>query len=310
MPLSQEKKEAYFQKIGQYFDEYQKFFIVGCDNVGSNQMQQVRKGLRGKAVVLMGKNTLIRKALRAKLEDHPNIEKILPFIKENIGFVFTNEDLSDVRATIAQYKVGAPARVGSVAPLDVTVPAGPTGMEPTQTSFFQALNISTKINKGQIEIVSDVKLITTGNKVTASQAALLQKLNIKPFQYGLIIQNVYDNGSLYDPKVLDLTDDDLAGFFSSGLRNIAAISMQLNYPTQASVPHSLVNGLKNVLSIALATEEYSFPLADKIKEAIKNPGVAAAPAAAAAAPAAGKKEEKKPEPESESDADMGLDLFG
>ena len=35
----------------------------------------------------------------------------------------------------------------------------------------------------------------------ASEATLLSKLGIKPFSYGLIIQQVYDNGSLYDPKV-------------------------------------------------------------------------------------------------------------
>lgn len=82
-------------------------------------------------------------------------------------------------------QVGAPARVGLVAPNDVSVPAGSTGMDPSQTSFFQALGIATKINKGTIEIVSDVHLIKTGDKVGASQATLLSKLGIKPFKYGL-----------------------------------------------------------------------------------------------------------------------------
>jgi hypothetical protein len=54
-----------------------------------------------------------------------------------------------VKAEIAKYKVGAPARVGLVAPNDVTIPAGGTGMDPSQTSFFQALAIATKINKGE-----------------------------------------------------------------------------------------------------------------------------------------------------------------
>ena len=78
----------------------------------------------------------------------------------------------------------APARSGTVAPCDVIVPAGPTGCDPGQTAFFQALAIPTKIAKGQIEIISDVKLITLGEKVGSSEAALLQKLNIKPFSYG------------------------------------------------------------------------------------------------------------------------------
>jgi len=67
---------------------------------------------------------------------------------------------------------------------------------------LQALNIASKINKGQVEIVADVHLIKEGAKVGSSEAALLQKLNVKPFQYALKPQAVYDNGTIYDPKLL------------------------------------------------------------------------------------------------------------
>lgn len=87
-----------------------------------------------------------------------------------------------MKAEIEKFKVGAAARVGTIAPNDVHVPAGVTGMDPSQTSFFQALGIATKINKGTIEIVSDVHLIKTGDKVGPSQATLLVKLGVKPFK--------------------------------------------------------------------------------------------------------------------------------
>merc|ERR1712021_245769 len=104
----------------------------------------------------------------------------------------------------------APAKVGSIAPNDVIVPKGPTGCDPGQTAFFQTLQISTKITRGQIEMVNDTNLIIAGDKVTASQAALLQKLGIEPFLYGVKLVAVYDSGSLFDAKVLDITDDVLA----------------------------------------------------------------------------------------------------
>lgn len=56
---------------------------------------------------------------------------------------------------------------------------------------------------------SDVQLIKTGDKVGASEATLLNMLNISPFSFGLIIQQVYDNGSIYSPEVLDITEDAL-----------------------------------------------------------------------------------------------------
>lgn len=38
-------------------------------------------------------------------------------------------------------QVGAPARVGLVAPIDVVVPPGNTGLDPSQTSFFQVCHL-------------------------------------------------------------------------------------------------------------------------------------------------------------------------
>merc|ERR1719353_1454872 len=112
----------------------------------------------------------------------------------NIGFVFTAGDLEDLEAVTQEYVKPAAAKAGVIAPCSCTIPKGPTGLDPAQTSFFQALNIATKINKGSIEIINDCTVITAGNKVGSSEAALLAKLNVKPFFYGLAIKYMYEGG--------------------------------------------------------------------------------------------------------------------
>jgi len=304
-------KANYFVKLTQLLDEYPKCFIVGADNVGSKQMQEIRIALRGKAVVLMGKNTMMRKAIRGHLESNPDLERLLPHIKMNVGFVFTNEELISVRDMLLANKVKAPAKAGALAPLDVIVPAQNTGMGPEKTSFFQALSIPTKITKGTIEIIQDVPLITAGDRVGMSEATLLNMLKISPFTYGLVVQKVYDSGSVFDPEILDITDDDLKAKFMSGVAQVAALSLAISYPTIASVPHSVVNGMKNLLAVAAVTD-ITFKEAEMLKEFLADPSkfaAAAAPAAAAAAPAAAAAA-KAPEPESEEeDDDMGFGLF-
>ncbi|KAK3527500.1 hypothetical protein QTP86_023717 [Hemibagrus guttatus] len=300
------------QGIDQLLNDYPKCFIVGADNVGSKQMQTIRLSLRGKAVVLMGKNTMMRKAIRGHLENNPALEKLLPHIRGNVGFVFTKEDLTEVRDLLLANKVPAAARAGAIAPCEVTVPAQNTGLGPEKTSFFQALGITTKISRGTIEILSDVQLIKPGDKVGASEATLLNMLNISPFSYGLIIQQVYDNGSVYSPEVLDITEDALHKRFLEGVRNIASVCLQIGYPTLASIPHSVINGYKRVLAVAVETD-YSFPLADKVKAFLADPSafaVAAAPSAAAAAPAAAPAAAAEPakEESEQSDEDMGFGL--
>jgi len=305
-------KAAYFQKLTTAFDEYPKCFLVEADNVGSRQMQQIRMSLRGHAVVLMGKNTMMRKAIRGHLAQDPKLEQILPHIIGNIGFVFTKEELTDVRALILENKVKAPARAGAIAPLDVTVPAQNTGLGPEKTSFFQALNIPTKITKGTIEIIADVKLIKEGDKVGMSDSTLLNMLKISPFTYGLIVKKVYDSGTVFDPAILDVTDDDIKEKFMAGVRNVAALSLQIRYPNTASVPHSIVNGMKKCMALAAVTN-ITFKEAVVMKEYLADPSKFAtvAPATGAAAPTAdaGAKEEKNEEPEEESDDDMGFGLF-
>ncbi|XP_072002457.1 large ribosomal subunit protein uL10 [Engystomops pustulosus] len=304
-------KSNYFMKIIQLLDDYPKCFIVGADNVGSKQMQQIRMSLRGKAVVLMGKNTMMRKAIRGHLENNSALEKLLPHIKGNVGFVFTKEDLTEVRDMLLANKVPASARAGAIAPCEVTVPAQNTGLGPEKTSFFQALGITTKISRGTIEILSDVQLIKTGDKVGASEATLLNMLNISPFSFGLIIQQVYDNGSIYSPEVLDITEDALRTRFLEGVRNVASVCLQIGYPTVASIPHSIINGYKRVLAVAVETD-YSFPLADKVKAFLADPSafaVAAPVVEAAKAPAAAPAQEKEKEESEESDDDMGFGLF-
>jgi len=305
------RKEGLKAKLDKYLVEYKNVLICTVDNVGSHQMQKVRISLRGKAVVLMGKNTICRKAIREHMADNASLEALLPFVKGNIGFVFTNQDLNTVRKIVLENKVPAAARQGALAPIDVIVPPGPTGLDPGQTAFFQTLNIATKIARGSIEIVNQVLLIKTGEKVTSSHVALLGKLNILPFFYGIKVTHVYEGGSVYEASVLDLTKDDLYAKFFAGVRKIAALSLAIGYPTVASVPHVLGGAFRKLLYIGAASG-YEFKEAKAFLEA-----GAAAPAAAAAtgaAPAAagkvaakdagkgkGKKEEVVEEPAAEEE---------
>jgi len=273
-----ERKSKFKVKLEEFLRDYKNIMVVGIDNVGSNQMQKIRILLRGKAVMLMGKNTLMRMIIREQVVSNPKLEVLLSFIKGNMGLVFTNEDLSSIRNSIVSNKVPAAAKSGTFAPTDVFVPPGATGLDPAQTSFFQALNIATKIVRGAIEIVNEVHLIKKGDKITSSAVALLSKLNIKPFFYGIVVLNVYENGSVYPVHVLDLTPEDLLAKFMGGVQKLAAASLAINYTTTASLPYVLSNGFKKLAAIALESD-YMFKEIDQIKSSASAPTSTVAPSA-------------------------------
>ncbi|KAL8694879.1 MAG: hypothetical protein Q9218_000543 [Villophora microphyllina] len=314
-----ENKAAYFDKLKDLLEKYKSIFIVTVDNVSSQQMHKIRKSLRSggevEGVVLMGKNTMVRRAIKGFISDFPEYERLLPHIKGNVGFIFTNADLKQTRDVILSEKVAAPARAGAVAPADVFVPAGNTGMEPGKTSFFQALGVPTKIARGTIEITSDLKLVETGSKVGASEATLLNMLNISPFTYGMSVAQVYNEGQTFHPSVLDIEESQLFAALNSAIKTITTISLAANYPTLPSIVHSLVNGYKKVLAVAVETD-YSWEGIEDLKDRIANPDAYAAAAPAAGqetpAPAADEKpEEKKPDESEEESGEEGFgDLFG
>jgi len=301
------RKSAYWTKLNAALDEYKNILIIGVDFVGSKQMQQVRIALRGKGIVLMGKNTIIRKVFRERAEKNPALEGLMPYVFGNIGFVFTNGDLNALRQIVTANKVPAGAKSGVIAPIDVVIPPGPTGLDPGQTSFFQTLNIGTKIVKGSIEMTVASKVCTKGEKITASAVALLNKLNIRPFEYGITVDTVYENGATYSVKVLDMSDNDLVNMFTSSAARVAAISFALGYINQVTLPHSFGRAFRMICAIALQSD-YDFDELKAVKEAIANPG--------ASAPVAAAKDEKKtavakePEPEPEEETAPAVDLFG
>lgn len=323
---SRERKREYFERLEGLLESHSAVFLVSADNVGSNQMARVRIALRdvkgdNGACCVMGKNTMIRRCIlnwldKSEANMNSGYANLLPHIKGNIGLIFCTGAMSECKKIIEENVVPAPAKAGTMANVDVWVPAGPTGCDPSQTSYFQALNVATKIAKGQIEIVSPVMVCAAGERVSPGAASLCQTMDIRPFTFGLKIGNVFNAGAVYSPEVLSMSKDDIANKFCTGVRNIAAVSLQIGYPTVASLPHSLSRALKHCIAlIAGAKSEYKFDKGEAVLDLLAmDPEARAALAAANASSSAGgagaAEEEKKEEEEEEEEAVAVGNMFG
>lgn len=303
---TRKKKFELWLRLWKYLDDYKKILIVRCSNVTASVFQDIRKALRPLgAHILMGKNTLIKAGIKRKMEapkntdeDYeirkqnyrpmPELEKLISVCNGYIGLIFCRDNLSEVKEKMKEFKCIKGAKVGVVSPCDVMIPPGPTGLDPKQTNFFQALNIQTKIVKTQIEILHETKIISKGQKITASECALLDKLNIKPFVFELIVHQVYDNGVIYSPAVLDIGKAEVIKKLRKGATYLTSAALQTGYPTTLAARQMLLTGFKNMLSFTMTTD-YTFKQAQAIKEVMSSMPVA--PAASSKAP------DKRSEPE-------------
>jgi len=311
-----QRKLDYAVKLKAMLDEFDKCLLINIDNVTSDQIHSMRKDMRGRATFMFGKNTLIRRVIRDYVKEtrQASLMNLMEVCRGNVGFAFTKDEVAPLRKEIEGRVRQAPAKAGVISPVDVTIPAGPTGMEPTQTAIFQAMDIPTRINRGQIDIEEPVQVVWKGQKVGASEAAMLVKLGIKPFYYGIKVTKIFENGQIIDASVLDITPEEIAGSFSLGVQKVAALCYEIDYPTICNVPHTLIHAYKDALALSLDFETYKWEGLEHVREVLKNPGAFAGPATGGGgtggAAAAQEQEPEEEEEESSSAAAPGGGMFG
>jgi len=255
------KKQDYCDKLFELLEREPITLIVNVDNVGSSQLQNIRHALRGKATLLLGKNTLMRTALRKRYDEtgEEGLMRLAHVLRGNLGFIFCKaEVIPEIRSVIAQNILPAVPKVGMEAPCDVILPAGPCGLDPRQTPLFQALNIGTKIVKGTIDVTQKYNLIKKGTECSASVVELLQKLDMKPFQFGVTLQMVYQDGHVYNARFLDITDTKLTNKFLDAAENVTAIGREIGVPTESSIPVMFNETFKNIAALCVDID-FDFP---------------------------------------------------
>jgi large subunit ribosomal protein LP0 len=215
--------------------------------------------------------------------------------------IFTNEEVGKVTDITSKFIVEKQARIGSISPIEVIIPAGPTGMDSSQIEYFQALKIPTKVIKNQLEIVTATKILTVGAKITLSEINLMKKFNIKPYKHFVIITQIYMSGKLYDSGILKITNDYMKSVTDRCIRNVAAFSIASGVTNKASAPHIIVECFKNILGLSLASK-IDIPQTKLMTAAAAEPVEVAAPKKA--------EKVKEAEPEPEEDAGGFGDLFG
>lgn len=179
------------------------------------------------------------------------MKSLLPHLKEKVGLIFTDEPVFDLKGKIEESKLATEAKVGSTAPIDYVIQPGATGLDPSQINFFHALQISTKIEKAQIQITKEYKVCTAGKRVGNSEAALLKKLNLKPFFYGMVVLGAYDSGSILSKEVVGMNPAELVGKFAQGVRNLIGLSVEVGHPTAATIPFIVSNAFKNIAALSI-----------------------------------------------------------
>ena len=307
-----DNKVHVYNKTQEFFKKYKNIVIADVKDISTDKIQKIRHEIisLGETETLCGKTTVIQKAIHdMKDAAEGDLPKHLPekaledFVEAMPGIhllvIFTNKDIAEISNITAKYIIEKQAKPGQISPVEIIIPAGPTGMDSSQIDYFQALKIPTKVMRNQLEITTATKILTVGQKITLSEINLMKKFNIKPYKHQMKIKKLLLNGKLYGEEILKVTNDYMKTKLEQGIKNVLGFSRAAHIPTQASAPHMISNAFRNICALSLGTNvliDATKNMKDAPKEAPKKeekPKKEEAP----------KKEEKPPE--EDEDIDLG-----
>lgn len=310
--------------------------IVGVHGIPSNQLQLMRKNLRGMADIKMCRNNLIDRAINESSED---VKKINKYVEDQTALLFTNENPFRLYKILEKGKTSAPIKAGGISPKDIVVEKGPTSFPPGPiVGELTGAGIPAGIEGGKVVIRETKTVARKGDVVDAKLASILSRLEIHPVELGLELRAVYEKGTIFESKLLAVDEAAYISNMTLAVQRAFNLSINSAYPAKPTISTLLTKaasqsrnlainaeiimpdiidvllGKANAQMLALgriASAKDANSVSGKLKEKLAvAPNIEAKPEAKAAAPAEAKAEKKKEEPK-ETDIAAGLgSLFG
>ncbi len=250
-----EWKKEEVESVVDFLESYDSVGVVDITGIPSQQLQDMRRNLHGVAELRVSRNTLLVRALDWADE---GLEDLTGYISGQVGLIGTNANPFSLFQQLEESKTSAPINAGEVAPSNVVIPEGDTGVDPGPfVGELQAVGASARIQEGSIQVLEDSTVLDAGEEVSADLANVLTELGIEPKEVGLDLRGVFGDGVLFEPEDLELDveayRDDLSAAAGRG-RNLA---LNASFPTAATAPALLAkaSGEAKNLGIYAAIED-------------------------------------------------------
>jgi large subunit ribosomal protein L10 len=258
-------KKEIFDDLTDLLKKYSVIAVADLQKVRSSQIQEIRKKLRGKADLVVTKNTILRKASEKLAAEKQNIDKFSEQLTGSKVLIFTQMNPFELILFLNKNKVRVAAKGGDVASGDIMVPAGNTGMQPGPViSEFNEAKVQTRIEGGSIFVARDTVVVRKGEVVSTKTASLLSKLGMKPMEAGLSLSYAYDNGSVLGPTELAFDLDQMKADFSSAARLAFGVAVEANIMVPETAPVIIGKAYRQAVAVSVESGFFTKETADRI----------------------------------------------
>jgi large subunit ribosomal protein L10 len=246
--IPQWKREE-VDELVDFIESYASVGIVGVAGIPSRQLQNMRRDLHGSADVRMSRNTLLRRALD---EVDQGYEDLSEFVSGQVALIGTNDNPFGLYQQLEASKTPAPINAGEIAPNDIVIPEGDTGIDPGPfVGELQQVGAEARIMDGSIKVTADSTVLETGEEVSDELANVLGELGIEPKEVGLDLRSVYSEGVLFEPDELAIDVDEYRADVESAAAAARNLSVNASYPTARTAGTLLAKAAGEAKSVGL-----------------------------------------------------------
>jgi len=248
--------------IVEFLETYDSVGIVDITGIPSKQLQDMRRELHGSAALRVSRNTLIERALS---EVGDGFEDLAEHVEGQIGLIGTNDNPFGLYQQLEASKTPAPINAGEVAPNDIVVPEGDTGVDPGPfVGELQTVGANARIDGGSIKVVEDSTVLSAGEEVSADLANVLAELGIEPKEVGLDLRSVFSEGVLFSPEELAIDVDEYVADIEAASGAARNLALNAEYPTARTAPTMLSKAAGEAKSVGISAAVESPDLADDL----------------------------------------------
>jgi large subunit ribosomal protein L10 len=242
-----EWKREEVDEIADFLERYESVGVVAITGIPSQQLQDMRRGLHGTAELRVSRNTLLERSL-----EEAGLDQLTGYVSGQVGLIGTNENPFGLYQQLEASKTSAPIGAGEIAPNDITIPEGDTGVDPGPfVGELQSVGANARIDEGSIKVMEDSHVLDAGEEVSADLSNVLTELGIEPKEVGLDLRGVFAEGVLFESEDLEIDidayEDDVATAAAYG-RNLA---VNAGFPTTQTLPAQIAKATGESKSLAI-----------------------------------------------------------
>ncbi|PSP85152.1 50S ribosomal protein L10 [Halobacteriales archaeon QS_6_64_34] len=230
---------------------YDSVGVVNIAGIPSRQLQDMRRDLHGTAELRVSRNTLLVRALE---EVNDGLKGLTEHVTGQVGLIGTNSNPFSLYQELEASKTPAPIGAGEIAPNEIVVPEGDTGVDPGPfVGELQSIGADARIQEGSIQVLSDSTVLEAGGEVSQDLANVLNELGIEPKEVGLDLRGVFSDGVLFAPEELEIDVEEYEQDIAAAASRAFNLSVNAEYPTATTLPTMLQTARGDAKSLALQT---------------------------------------------------------